>query len=258
MIRGLYTAASGMLSSMRRMEFVTNNIANAQTTGFKQDRSALSTFEEMLILQDGSQAPGPLTASGTELGQLGMGAVAEEPMIDFTQGSLQSTGRALDLALEGPGFFTLQTPDGLRYTRDGGFTRDALGRLTNTEGHLVLGEDGNPITLPGGTITVGQDGTVAVEDQIVGRLAIVEFTLEQPLKKVGVNQFAPRIEGDLPRPSEGTAVHQGAIEGSNVDMAGAQTQMIELQRAYQASQRLIQYQDEMVGRAVNEIARPVS
>lgn len=255
MIRGLYTAASGMLAAMRRMEFVTNNIANAQTVGFKQDRTALSTFDELMILQDGSPTPG---STGSELGELGMGAVAEEPIIDFTQGALQETGRALDLALEGPGFFTVQTPDGLRYTRDGGLTRDALGRLTTTEGFLVLAEDGNPIEIPPGTLTASQDGTLRVEGQEIGRLALVEFTLEQPLRKVGSNLFAPRVEGDEPRPSASTAVHQGFVEASNVDMAGAQTTMLELQRAYQASQRLIQYQDQLVGRAVNEIARPVS
>jgi flagellar basal-body rod protein FlgF len=254
MIRGLYTAASGMVAAMRRMEFVTNNLANTQTVGFKQDRSALSTFDEVMILQDGS-----ISTPGThELGELGMASVAEEPMIDFTQGSLQETGRALDFALEGPGFFTVQTPDGVRYTRDGGFTRDALGRLSTTEGDLVLADDGNPITIPGGRLIAGPDGTLSVEGEVIGRLGIVEFSLEQPLRKTGNNQFAPRVDGDAPTPAVASAVRQSFVESSNVDMTGAQTTMMELQRAYQASQRLIQYQDEMVGRAVNEIARPVS
>jgi flagellar basal-body rod protein FlgF len=255
MIRGLYTAASGMLSSMRRMELVTNNLANAQTVGFKQDRSALSTFQEVMIQQDGTPSS---TTNGAQLGELGMGSVAEEPMIDFTQGAIQETGRDLDMALEGPGFFTVQTPDGPRYTRDGGFTRDALGRLSTTEGHLVLDTANNPITIPGGKMTVGEDGTVRIDDQPLAKLNIVEFTLDQPIKKVGANEFMARNDGDQPRPSAGTAVHQGSVEVSNLDMAGAQTQMMELQRAYQASQRLVQYQDEMVGRAVNDIARPVS
>jgi flagellar basal-body rod protein FlgF len=254
-IRGLYTAASGMLSAMRRMELVTNNLANAQTVGFKQDRSALSTFDEVMVLQDGTPTS---TTANAELGQLGMAAVAEEPLIDFTQGAIQETGRDFDLALEGPGFFTVRTPDGVRYTRDGGFTRDAFGRMMTTEGHLLLDTANNPITIPGGKLAVGEDGTVRVEDQPIAQLAIVEFTLDQPLRKVGNNQFAPRNEGDRPALSAGTAVHQGSIEVSNLDMAGAQTTMLELQRAYQASQRLIQYQDEMVGRAVNEIARPAS
>lgn len=253
MIRGLYTAASGMLSSMRRMEFVTNNLANAQTVGFKQDRSALSTFDEVMVLQNGADG----RPADPQLGELGMASVAEEPIIDFTQGSLQDTGRSLDMAIEGPAFFSVQTPDGLRYTRDGGFTRDATGRLMTSEGHLVMGTDGNPITIPGGRMTVDPNGTVRVENEAVGQLALVEFALDQPLKKVGSNLYAPRIDGDQPTPAAGSAVHQGFVEASNVDMAGAQTTMMELQRAYQASQRLIQYQDEMLGRAVNEIAKPV-
>ncbi|MGE3272337.1 MAG: flagellar basal-body rod protein FlgF [Chloroflexota bacterium] len=252
MIRGLYTAASGMLSSMRRMEFVTNNLANAQTVGFKQDRTALSTFDEVMILQNGSVLP-----PGThELGELGMAAISEEPIIDFTQGVLQETGRNLDFAIEGPAFFSVQTPDGVRYTRDGGFTKDATGRLTTPDGHLVLGVDGNPITIPAGRLEVEPNGTMRVEGQEVGRLAMVEFSLEQPLKKVGDNQFVARNDGDQPTPSAGSAVHQNFVEVSNVDMAGAQTMMMELQRAYEANQKLIQYQDEMVGRAVNEIAKP--
>jgi flagellar basal-body rod protein FlgG len=242
-----------MLASMRRMELVTNNIANAQTIGFKQDRSALSTFEEMMLQQDGAT-----TTNGDKLGELGMAAVADEPMIDFTQGALEETGRALDIALEGPGFFTVQTPDGPRYTRDGSFTRDAFGRLSTTDGHLVLDTANNPITIPGGKMTVEEDGTVKVDQQPLARLQIVEFSLDQPIKKTGSNEFAARNPDDQPRASAGTAVHQGSIEVSNLDMAGAQTQMLELQRAYQASQRLVQYQDEMVGRAVNDIARPVS
>lgn len=255
MIRGLYTAASGMLAAMRRMEFVTNNLANAQTIGFKQDRAALSTFDEAMILQTGQNTAGMLS---TELGDLGMAAIAEEPMIDFTQGAIQETGRTLDMALEGPGFFTVQTPDGLRYTRDGGFTRDALGRLTTSDGHLILADDGNPIEIPPGRLQVAPNGTLLVEGQEIARFGIVEFSIDQPLRKVGSNQFAPRNEGDRPTPAASTAVHQGFVESSNVDMAGAQTTMLELQRAYQASQRLIQYQDELVGKAVNEIARPVS
>jgi len=254
-IRGLYTAASGMVASMRRMEMVTNNIANAQTVGFKQDRSALSTFNDVLILQDGT----PLAArTDGSVGRMALAAVSEEPMIDFTQGSVQQTGRGLDFALEGPGFFTIQTQDGLRYTRDGSFTRDSLGRLTTSEGDLVLGTDLRPITIPPGKMLVGLDGTLTVDEEPFGQLAIVEFGLDQPLKKVGNNQFVARNPDDQPRLSASTAVHQNAVEVSNLDMAGAQTTMLELQRAYQASQRLIQYQDEMVGRAVNEIARPVS
>ncbi|MCC6177611.1 MAG: flagellar hook-basal body protein [Chloroflexi bacterium] len=252
MIRGLYTAASGMLTAMRRMEFVTNNVANAQTTGYKQERTASSTFDLALLLEQANLSP------AQAIGQLGMAALSEEPLLDFTQGALQESGRSLDMALEGPGFFTVQGVDGsIRYTRDGGFTRDALGRLTTSEGDVVLGENG-PIEVPPGRLTVEVDGTLGVDGQPIDRLQIVEFGLDQPLRKVGNNQFVPRTDGDAPQASADTRVIQNFIEMSNVDMGGAQTTMLELQRAYEANQRLIQTQDELVARAVNDIARPVS
>jgi flagellar basal-body rod protein FlgG len=244
-----------MTTAMRRMELVTNNLANAQTSGFKQERTATSTFAEALIQQDGT--PAPIAPRGP-LGNLGMATVSEEPLVDFTQGALQETGRAFDVALEGPGFFTVLGNDGPRYTRDGGFTRDANGELTTSQGDLVLGDDGNPIQIPGGRMMIDPDGTVRVEDQPVGKLGIVEFNLDQPLKKVGNNQFAARNPDDQPHAAAVTAVRQSFIESSNIDMAGAQTTMMELQRAYDASQRMVQYQDELVGRAVNDIARPTS
>ena len=130
--------------------------------------------------------------------------------------------------------------------------------MTTGEGDLVLGVDGNPIEIPGGRLQVLQDGRVQVEDQDVGQLAIVEFDLDQPLRRIGNNQFAARNEGDEPHAATSTTVRQSFVEASNLDMAGAQTTMLELQRAYEASQKMIQYQDELVGRAVNDIARPVS
>ena len=251
MIRGMYSAAAGMLTAARRMEFVTNNLANAQTIGYKQELTSTATFSEQLLMQQ-------LGSEGTPaIGPLATATVAEAPKIDFeTMGAIQETGRDLDVAPEGPGFFVVQGQAGERYTRDGSFTRDALGRLTTSEGDPVLGEAG-PITIPGGRIVIDSDGTINVEGQAIDRLRVVEFGPDQPLQKVGNNQFAPRNEGDLPFAAVGTNVRQHHVEGSNVDLAVAQTTMLGLQRAYQANQRAIQYQDELTGRAVNEIAKPV-
>ena len=251
MIRGLYSAAAGMMTAARRMEFVTNNLANAQTVGYKQELTATSTFDQqLLMLQHGPNAtPG--------IGRLSTSTVAEAPIIDLaTLGPLQETGRDLDVAPEGPGFFVVQGQAGERYTRDGSFTRDSLGRLTTSEGDLVLGENG-PITIPGGRIAIDTDGTVSVEGAPIDRLRVVEFDRGQELQKVGNNQFAPRDPADQPVAATQTNVRQHFVEGSNVDLATAQTTMLELQRAYQANQRAIQYQDEMTGRAVNDIAKPV-
>ena len=250
MIRGLYSAAAGMLTASRRMEFVTNNLANAQTVGYKQERTSTATFAQQLLMEQLGPDARP------EIGTLATATVAEEPLLDFTQGSLEETGRELDLAPQGPGFFVVQGDAGVRYTRDGGFTRDALGRLTTSEGSLVLGQDG-PIEIPAGRVAIDPSGAIVVEGQEIDRIQLVEFAPDQPLQKVGDNQFVPRNEGDEPLAAVATTVRQRFVEGSNVDMAVAQTTMLELQRAYQANQRAIQYQDEMTGRAVNEIARPV-
>lgn len=251
MIRGLYSAAAGMMTAARRMEFVTNNLANAQTVGYKQELTATSALDQQLLMEQ----LGP--QSTPNIGRLTTSTVAEASIIDFdTMGALQETGRDLDVAAEGPGFFVVQGAAGERYTRDGSFTRDALGRLTTSEGDLVLGENG-PITMPGGRITIDTDGTVNVAGQPLDRLRVVEFGPDQPLQKVGNNQFAPRNAGDQPAAAVRTNVRQHFVEGSNVDLATAQTTMLELQRAYQANQKAVQYQDEMTGCAVNDIAKPV-
>lgn len=248
MIRGLYSAASSMVSAMRQMEVLTNNVANAQTTGFKQDRTATATFAEQLVIEQSA------LNNGQRVGPLTLSNVAQEPVLDLSQGALRETGRSLDLALEGTGFFAVQTEGGVRYTRDGSFTRDPDGHLRTDDGGYLLGQNG-PVQLPEGQLGIGPEGQLFINEQAVDTLRVVELDPGQ-IKRVGNNQFALREEGADPEQSTTAAVRQGYIETSNVDMTGAQTTMLELQRAYEAAQRMIQYQDEMMGKAVNEIARP--
>ena len=250
MIRGLYTAASGMVTAMRRLSVVTNDLANAQTTGYKQERTATTTFAQQLVFEEAARA------NSGERGPLGLSNVAEEPELDLSQGSLEASGRTLDLALEGTGLFVVQTPNGTRYTRDGSFTRDAQGNLVTNDGAAVMGE-GGPIQLPDGELSISPDGTIAVDGAPFARLRLVEFGLDQPLRRIGKNLLEPK-DGGEPALAVATNVRQGFLEASNVDLTGAQTSMLELQRAYEANQRMIQYQDDMMARAVNDIARPVS
>lgn len=249
MIRGLYTSASGMLAVLRRMEVLTNNLANVETSGYKQERTTSATFDEQLLsrIAGGRAAPiGPLTLLGG----------AEGPILDLSQGPLLQTGRELDLALQGPGFFAVQTPEGVRYTRDGSFSRDANGLLTTASGAAVLGENG-PLQIPDGPVTVGVDGTLTVSGTVVGRVQLVEFGPDAQLDKVGNNELAPR-DGATGQPAAASTVLQGSIESSNVDLTASLTTALELQRAYEASQRMIQSQDELMQRAANDVARPVS
>jgi flagellar basal-body rod protein FlgG len=252
MIRGLYTAAAGMVAAMRRMELVTNDLANAQTPGYKGDRSAAASYFEQLVarVQNGEVLE--------EIGPLALADVAVGPELDLSQGALQTTNRDLDFALAGPGFFSVQTPDGLRFTRDGGFTRDAQGRLLTASGHYVLGTDGQPLVVPPGKLSASPDGTLLVDDAPVGRLGIVEFGADVELVRQGDNTFTTRDPAVAPEPSSRTSLAQGQIEGSNVDLAATISASLQLQRAYEASQRMIQSQDSLTAQAVNEIAQPVS
>jgi flagellar basal-body rod protein FlgG len=244
MLRGLYTAASGMMAQMTRQGIVANNLANATTPGYKQDIATQGFFQRLFLSRLDPAGASPLGALGSSAGAVSAHA-------DFAQGALSDTGGELDLALTGDGFFAVQTPDGLQVTRNGAFGRDAEGRLTTTDGALVLGVDG-PLTLPPGRVRVEGDGAISVDGQPAGRLQIVRFEADQ-LDKVGAGRFAPRA-GAAPQPAT-AAVNQGFLEASNVDLTRAVTDMMAASRSYEANQRMLQIQDDLLGKAVNEVGR---
>ncbi len=250
MIRGLYTAASAMVATVRRMEVATNNLTNAETVGYKQERTAGAAFDEQLVARLAAQ-------QGQDLGRLTLANVPQVPVLDLGQGALQATDRALDVALEGPGLLTLETADGVRYTRDGSLTRDADGYLTTLAGARVLGENG-PIQVGGDAVTIDADGTVRAGEEVVDRLRVVEFGPDDVLERVGRNELAPQQRDLEPQAATATTVRQGFVEASNVDVTGVLTTTLGLQRAYEANQRMIRSQDDLLSRAVTEIARPPS
>lgn len=246
MIRGLYTSTAGLTARLARMAVISNNLANATTVGFKQDLIDEQEFWRLLL-----DRLGPDQA---RVGALATANVPGEPLIDLTPGPLEATEQPLDLALEGPGFFVVETPDGERLTRAGNFSLDGERRLVAADGALVLGQDG-PITLPPGDVTIAPDGTISVDGTAVGQLRIVELPAGANLEKEGATRFA--VVGGAPAPAAQTQVRQGFLEGANVDLAGQMVAMLALLRGYQAGQRLLQLQDDVLGKAVNEIGRPV-
>jgi flagellar basal-body rod protein FlgG len=192
---------------------------------------------------------------GQELGRLTLATVPQVPTLDLNQGALQATDRALDVALEGPGFLALETAQGTRYTRDGSLTRDADGYLTTQAGARVLGENG-PIQVGGDAVTIDVDGTLRAGDTTVDRLRVVEFGPDDVLERVGRNELVPQQRDLQPQAAAATSVRQGYVEASNVDVTGVLTATLGLQRAYEANQRMIRSQDDLLSRAVTEIARP--
>jgi flagellar basal-body rod protein FlgF len=251
MIRGLYTAAAGLATAQLRLGIVSNNVANANTPGFKQDQLPAEVGKAIDLMRyavnQQGQAVGPITL-GPEVGL---------SQLDLSGGPLQETSNPLDLAIAGSGFFTAQASDGtLRYTRDGGFHTDTNGALLARDGSAVLDANGQPIQLPAGAsdIAVAADGTILGNGSAVARLQVVDFAAGQQLNKIGGGMFTAPA-GSAPQPSTGAQLYQGYLEGSNVDMTESMVATMGLLRAYEANQKLLQMQDETLRSSVNEVGK---
>jgi flagellar basal-body rod protein FlgF len=262
MIRGSYAATAGMLTMLARVQLISNNLANVNTPGFREDSLRLTTFPQQLMSRLNG---GPLQNVG--LGGA-WGVVNESVATRYNQGSLRETDGQLDVAINGNGFFAVQTTQGVRYTRDGSFRRDGNNQLVTAQGDLVLTAAGTPITLPPGDITVLPDGQVRVTplvggqagpvEQPVGQLGVFTFAENGQLRKIGGNLFEDPIGQAQATPlGAGTNVtlHQGFLENSNVDPARAMADMMVAQRVYESSARLVQLQDDMTARAVSDVGR---
>jgi flagellar basal-body rod protein FlgF len=245
---GMYLAAAGALVQQLRLEVLSNNVANINTTGYKSDRSIFQIPEgtESQVFEtpvEGIQTLSPYAPPfSTE--------------IDFSQGALRQTGNTLDVAINGDGFFSIQTPDGVQYTRQGSFTLDAEGVLVTPDGFPVLGEGGN-ITMEEGTVEIDTEGSVYVNGDEVDRLQITDFLDRGSLKKAGNGRFiAPEAAARAERP-DGTTVNQGHLETANVNPVQAMTEMIETSRAFEAYQKVIQSADEATAKSINDVGKTI-
>lgn len=279
MVRGIYTGASGMMTTMEELNAVANNLANVNTDGYKRETTITKSFPEMLVrrINDDGQVRFPLGSYDLApvVGKLGTGVEFNESYIRYEQGSLQETGNDFDLAMEGQGFFTVQSEDGERYTRNGNFKIDNNGYLVDQHGYKVQGENGE-IRINQNNFQIDNEGNVYVnadykpEDFVdkagnewknltkIDRLKIVDFPERRYLVKEGHSLYKTtdfsgdaRIIGQQDRPK----VYQGFLEKSNVDPVVEMTRMIEINRLYEANQRVIQTGDETLQRAVNQVGR---
>jgi flagellar basal-body rod protein FlgG len=250
MIRGIYTAAAGLATAQLRLGIVSNNVANASTPGYKQDHLP-DEAGKAIDLQRYAVDP-----QGRPVGNITLGPQVGLSQLDLTPGPLQETSNPLDLAIAGSGFFATQAADGTtRYTRDGGFHTDTDGSLRARDGSAVLDANGQVIQLPvGADISVAADGSVVADGATVAQLQVVDFPAGQQLNKVGNGMFtAPN--GVTPQPTTGVQLYQGYLEGSNVDMTESMVATMNLVRAYEANQKLLQMQDETLKSTVNEVGK---
>lgn len=251
MVRGLYLAGTGMLVQRSKMDVITNNIANADTLGYKQDALVSRSFEDMLISRMNDPSVLNLTK---EVGPLGTGIHIDEVFTSFAQGTPEQTGISTDLCLVGNAFFVVNTPAGERYTRAGNFTLDAEGNLLDANGNQVQGEGGN-IQLTSDRFLVTETGDIYDLDtgNQAGKLRLVGFEEPQGLRKAGDNYFTDSGAG--PKDPENAQVLQGYIESSNVNIAEEMVDMIITSRSYESNQRSARMIDETLERAVNDIAK---
>jgi flagellar basal-body rod protein FlgG len=235
MLEGMYAAASGMEAQQQQLDSIGNNLANLSTTGYKAQRTG---FRDLLYNQ--------VDIAGTTT-SLGAGAAAQTIGSDQSQGALQSTGNPLDLAIEGPGYFTVKRSDGtVALTRNGAFEVDSRGQLTTTEGDLL----DPPITLPKGTalsaVAIGTNGTVRVAGRTIGKIALVNVAAPDRMLADGGSLLSPTAASGAVRPLAGSAMRQGALEGSNVDISTEMVQMVSAQRNYQLESSAIQTENQML------------
>ena len=254
MIRGWYTGASGMTAQQNRLNVISNNLANVDTTGFKKDTAVSRNFSELLIRRtsdDGVyKTPFGSADAAPIIGRLGLGVETNESFTDFSQGSYKETASKTDMALSAPGFFTVQTPAGERYTRNGNFMIGKEGLLETKDGYPVLGEKG-VIYVADTEFFVDKDGVIYDADGMneIDRFKTVRFDNERYLKKQGASLYAHTdISGPahIAEGEERPAFLQGFIETSNVNIVNEMVQMIEVNRAYEANQKTVQAGDTMM------------
>ncbi len=245
MIRGIYTAASALRAATLHQGRLSHNLANIQTTGFKQALTAREAYQ--------LQTMGRYREGNAEylqgLGGLEQGLMVPEKILDFSQGNLESTERLLDLSVEGDGFFRVQTPNGERLTRDGSFHRDSLGQLVTRDGYYVLGSNGQPLTIPAGTPSIARDGSIYIGNQAVGQIGLADVPDRQNLAMENNNLY--QANGAQALAPNTVTIKQGYLEGSNVDETAQVLEMMRILRLYEASQRTLQLQDAALGAALS-------
>ena len=246
MDNSLLVSLSQQLAAYRSMDVIANNLANVSTEGYKRESAKFEEYVTQVAPSEGQTGPQKLSFvkdAGTSR--------------DLSQGNLQDTGGSYDFALNGKGFFAVQTPQGIRYTRDGHFTLDANGQIVTEQGYALQGDGGAVTITPNDSnVQVSKDGTISstvngISNQI-GKLQVVDFADDSTLTKQGDNLYST---AQAPTAPAGTIIRQGALEASNVQPVLEISHMIEVMRAYQATATLSQSQEDMTRQAITQLGQ---
>ena len=242
---GIYTAYSGMKARSDELEVMANNLANINTTGFKADRAFGSFLRESI--NDSGSPEG--------IGLVVNRSVRTDRSIDFSDGVILPTGRNLDVAIRGNGFLTVETPHGVRYTRNGNLHMDTNGMLRTTDGNPVIGASNRPITLGQGNVNISENGGVYLDGEEVDRLRVVVFSDLAQVEKEGESLFInngdtePKLKTDM-------VVHVGFLEQANVNALRSVVEMVSILRHFEAIQRSLNHEvNDMDAKVIDRLGR---
>jgi len=241
----LETTELGMINDMHRLNTISNNLANTGTVGFKRQIPVNRSFETTLDQQIGTNRE--ISGSG-----LPVGAAQIKNVIDPSSGPLKYTGNSFDVAIEGEGFFEVNTKYGNLYTRQGALSIDASGKLTTSSGDAIMGTAGE-IRVTHGDPRIDKQGRIWEKDKQIGQLKVISFDSPEALKKVGSGLYSAGNSPGRELESEKIRVRQGYLEASNVVMMNEMVQMIETMRHFETSQRVIKSYDDLLDNAIRTL-----
>ena len=249
MMRGFYNLTSGMLSQGRRLDVVANNMTNISTAGFKAEHYTDRTFDEVMVSRIGNKIKTPYQTMETYQSHI---LAPDELYTDFGQSSFEETNLPLDFAIQGEGFFAIDTGDGVAYTRAGSFTLDNEGYLCLSELGRVLDREGNPIQLPTDHLEADKQGSLYTEGgEYMGTLGVYMFEDNNALERTPYGLFT----GDGAQLNEDVTIHHKMVERSNVSMVKEMVKMMTTQRALQSAAQMSKIYDQVITRIVTDIGR---
>jgi flagellar basal-body rod protein FlgF len=251
MIRSLYTAVSGMITQEAKQDVISNNLANANTIGFKQDNLSVSRFDDVLIQNYDKQQGGQNVQN--IIGKLSLGSKIDGVNTDFTEGSIENTGVPTDFAINGKGFFTLSNNGTSYYSRDGHFHVDSRGYLTNDSGYNVMAKNTltskvEPVYVGNAQISSDANGNISLDGKPTYKLETVDFANYSTLRKIGDNLYTGgnAIAANV-------NVSQNSLENSNVNLTSTMIDMLTTMRSFETDQKVVQSIDETLDKAVNDV-----
>ncbi len=258
MVQGIDTAASGMVSVLALNDILANNLANINTPGFKQSIATFKNFQDVLVNQ--MDASKDNQKNSEEPGSISTGNTLDSTTLDFKQGGIKATGNPLDLAINGDGFFVVETPDGEAYTRNGNFVRSQDGTITTIDGFALAGENGSiSLDLKNAgmkDLKIDSQGNIELKGQQIGKIKIVDFQDRNVLEPIGNSLLKPSNgQAGSPIDAANFELNQGTLESANSNVVECMVNSITGMRTYETLGKIIESANRTLGKSVNEVGR---